>query len=284
MNNIVEVIICVFMFTISLLFIVCGLRNYDVVSFVLDNKAAVQNIHNEVVYNTNDGLSKHIWFNDMSPNMQSQTRLLAHEIQEKLQNFKGTNIQFIPSMTELALTSRKQTNSEVIFFTNHIDAPFVLFPCQIYRVIVGIHGCSKMQTVFPNKTVTINTYDTITFDYDRTPHHIVQSGDCEKRILLKLQFHVYGNTRFCKKIHTKWALYSRQMLNENQSSMSILCKCGIIVSYVLSYFMWIAIIQMIILALYLAGVSRLFILIVCLSVFNILYIIFCIVFSFLIQV
>ena len=187
----------------------------------------------------------------MPASMRQHVQAIAKEVQDKLHAIKGEHVHFLPAMTELALTSKTKLNSEVIFFTRHLDAPFILLPCKVYRVLVGIQGCNGTQTVFPNKIITLKTYDAMAFDYDRTPHYIVSTGKpCDKRILLKMQFHAFGRKQMCNNVHVKWAEYSRKLLENNQTSITWTCQVGIWIAYLLSYFLPIAVVQLLIVLVY----------------------------------
>ena len=92
------------------------------------------------------------------------------------------NLDVVGGMNELYISGPNRAGtSDQVFFTEHIDGPYILFPfASIYRCIVGTDGNTEISTIFPNlyDVKTAQTGDILAFDFNREPHLI--SADSNK--------------------------------------------------------------------------------------------------------
>ena len=103
----------------------------------------------------------------------------------------GMNEVYVASMSH-------KNNSDAVFYTNHVDGPFAVFPfANVYRCLVALNPNEKIKTVFPTlpDEVTLDTADFIGFDFNREVHridHNVSRENKEKyRMTLKLHYVIY---------------------------------------------------------------------------------------------
>lgn len=221
----------------------------------------------------------HLWYSNMSPQMQEKIDTVSHEIQQHLEHiYNREGIKCITEMTEINVSSKNKKNSDKIYFTRHFDAPFNLSNCKIIRALVGINGSSDTITVFSNDRVSIKTGMVALFDYNRSPHYVElsntggidmhgENGGSGPRITLKLQFVIPNSDSWCSKVHQNWSTFSRSKLESTQDNYSLVVHIGIIASYLLTYMHYIILITLCLLAAYMYTKSTLIY-----SLFMILYI------------
>src|SRR5690606_7732554 len=87
-------------------------------------------------------------------------------------------------------------NSDTVFYTEHIDGPFMLYPfAAVYRCIVAANENVQIRTSFPMTpaAVTLTTGDVGGFDFNREIHRIEHNAarNPGRRITLKLHYCVY---------------------------------------------------------------------------------------------
>lgn len=108
-------------------------------------------------------------------------------------------------MKEVYITGKNRSNEEIhsdhVFFTPHIDGPFLLFPfVSVYRVLVGMNDNTEIETIFPmvNYSHTIEHCDFIGFDFNREIHYIESkdSNQEEPRVTLKLHYVIYPHSLY----------------------------------------------------------------------------------------
>lgn len=104
----------------------------------------------------------------------------------------------IHEMNEVYVASKTRRNSsDAVFYTEHIDGPFMLFPfAAVYRCIVAVNENVQIKTAFPMTptAVTLTTGDVGGFDFNREIHRIEHNPGAEnpgRRITLKLHYCVY---------------------------------------------------------------------------------------------
>jgi len=199
--------------------------------------------------------SKNIWANTLPKEISRNVENIASDIQEQIKKLYGSdNVIYIPELTEVSITGSTTKNSEKVFFTRHYDGPFLLHPCKIDRVIVALSGTPKVSTVFPNTKISLNTYEAMLFDYDRTPHYIIQNPthnsevNTEPRIMLRLQYYINPRSYFsqmCLKSHINWGRYSRMLLENNKNNIDVKTRLGIIATNMSTYMVFFALASLI---------------------------------------
>ncbi len=104
----------------------------------------------------------------------------------------------VAGMNELYISGPcRAGTSDQVFFTEHIDGPYILFPfASIYRCIVGLDQNTEISTIFPSVHTqkAAQTGDILAFDFNREPHLIAADGSKQNkdyRIVLKLHYCVY---------------------------------------------------------------------------------------------
>jgi hypothetical protein len=117
----------------------------------------------------------------------------------------------ILGMNELYISGpNREGTSDEVFFTEHIDGPFILFPfASIYRCIVGLDCNTEISTIFPNimQRHTAQEGDILAFDFNREPHLIAADKNKQNtdfRIVLKLHYVVYPKSLAFFGFALKW--------------------------------------------------------------------------------
>lgn len=120
-------------------------------------------------------------------------------------DFKTYAVEPLYGMKEVYITGKNRSEEEIhsdhVFFTPHIDGPFLLFPfVSVYRVLVGMNSNTEIETIFPmiQYSHTINTCDFIGFDFNREVHYIEskESEQEEPRVTLKLHYVIYPHSLY----------------------------------------------------------------------------------------
>jgi hypothetical protein len=195
--------------------------------------------------------SHNVWTNTLPADVQEHIDTIAADIRKQIRKtYKSQNIVYLPQLTEISITGKTKENSEKVFFTRHFDGPFYFIPCKIDRVILAISGNSKVQTVFPNKSINLKTYQAMMFDYDRTSHYITSLENNHTpehstlRIILKLQYYINPKNYIhdkCIKSHTYWAVKSRDNLENTKAASDLKTTVGIIATYISTHMLLLAV-------------------------------------------
>jgi hypothetical protein len=225
--------------------------------------------------------SLHIWYNDLDPESRQHLDKVTQEIREYLvsrHNHQG--IRLINDMTEINASGTQRSNSDMVYFTRHFDAPFTLVPCRVIRVLFAINGTPDTTTVFNNEAVTLQTGMAAIFDYDRSAHHIrlnhmqARRKDDMPRITAKLQYIIPNErTAWCQNLHHAWSVYSRDNLVKNQNNVDLSTRIGIVGTYLATYMHYIVLAALIlwISLLFIPGQRVVLILLILICAFIIVY-------------
>ena len=126
-------------------------------------------------------------------NCQSVKRMFAEKFDPDVYN-----LDVVGGMNELYIAGPNRAgSSDQVFFTEHIDGPYILFPfASVYRCIVGTDGNTEIATIYPNiqKQKVAQLGDILAFDFNREPHLISADGNNPNkdfRVVLKLHYVVY---------------------------------------------------------------------------------------------
>lgn len=92
-------------------------------------------------------------------------------------------------VSTLSLTG---TNSDTVFYTQHIDGPWGFFLGGFaYRCMFGLNENVELTTYFPMKPFqhTITTYEALGFDFNREIHYIAKNEVKNKEVRMNLKLH-----------------------------------------------------------------------------------------------
>ena len=188
----------------------------------LNSKKAIDNINKIMIndqINTKKN-SKHFWNERIDHNIQKN----INDINQEILSILGGHDKFdyIPSMTELYYSSKKNENSDQQYVDKHMDGPF--YTCKAYRSIIAINGNKAINTYFPDYNININLkkYDVAIFDYNNEPHYIEVNNniiDDSQRILLKLHYIEKNNNNLCEDIHCKFGRETRDLFELNKKQL-----------------------------------------------------------------
>eukprot|EP01126_Amoeba_proteus_P007474 TRINITY_DN12692_c0_g1_i1.p1 TRINITY_DN12692_c0_g1~~TRINITY_DN12692_c0_g1_i1.p1 ORF type:complete len:361 (-),score=38.25 TRINITY_DN12692_c0_g1_i1:47-1129(-) len=109
------------------------------------------------------------------------------------------NVDVLPGMNEIyvATLNTKLTNSDLVFYSDHIDGPYFFFPFSVvYRVLVGLSENKQIESIFPllPSRFTLSRNEAYGFDFNREVHRIQSIPgvtNTQHRITLKLHYCVY---------------------------------------------------------------------------------------------
>jgi hypothetical protein len=188
----------------------------------LNSTKAIDNINNIMSYdqiNTTKN-SKHFWNENIDDSIQKNIIDINKEILSILGG--SDKFDYIPSMTELYYSSKKNENSDQQYVDNHMDGPF--YSCKAYRAIIAINGNKTINTYFPDYNININLkkYDVAIFDYNNEPHYIEVNNniiDDSQRILLKLHYIEKNNNNLCEDVHCKFGRETRDLFELNKTQL-----------------------------------------------------------------
>jgi len=132
---------------------------------------------------------------------------------------KHFDIRPIQGMNEIYITavgSKKEINSDAVFYTPHVDGPYWWLPgASTYRFLVGVTPNEMVRTRFnlqhESQDHVLSMYDVIGFDYNRELHwidHVPGKVNKERRSVIKLHYVVYPKG---------WHRYGDLVANLNQS-------------------------------------------------------------------
>lgn len=155
---------------------------------------------------TEKHISHHWWYETL-PNIQKE--IFYHftfdkHIFAKLSNLFDRNTYMIEplfGMNELYVTSKSRKNETVhsdnVFFTPHIDGPFLFVPfVSVYRILLGLNDNKEVETIFPMNDFShvLDKGEFIGFDFNREIHYIEykeKEQQDEPRVTLKLHYVIY---------------------------------------------------------------------------------------------
>ena len=136
-------------------------------------------------------------------------------------------VESIDDMNELYVSvyNNNYYNSDQVFFKEHIDGPFGLFPlCSVYRVLVSCNYNNYLTTHFPEikYNSTLSTGDIVGFDYNREIHYISLNNhnydNNSLRIILKLHYLIYP----------KFMIYISKLLSYSSTLYNTLARYAFI--------------------------------------------------------
>jgi hypothetical protein len=156
---------------------------------------------------TEKDISHHWWYETL-PSIQKD--MFYHftfdkSIFEKLSQLFDRNtytIEPLFGMNELYVTSKTRGNESVhsdnVFFTPHIDGPFLFVPfVSVYRILLGLNDNKEVETIFPMNDFShvLNKGEFLGFDFSREIHYIDYKQNMEEqlepRVTLKLHYVMY---------------------------------------------------------------------------------------------
>lgn len=169
----------------------------------------------------------HWWYSALeSPLRQTVERIAASpRIMEMFRARYGEQwfaVEPLPGMNEIYVASlTHRNNSDAVFYTEHIDGPFMVYPfAAVYRCVVAVNENVQIRTCFPMTpaTVTLTTGDVGGFDFNREIHRIEHNAGAEnsgRRVTLKLHYCVYPRRlawygRLLGHLTTRWDIAARQ--------------------------------------------------------------------------
>jgi hypothetical protein len=152
--------------------------------------------------NPNKDTTNHWWVRELDESAQHAFRRIERcQTINKMFRSKfnySYGISSIYSMNELYISGPNRIgSSDQVFYTEHIDGPFYLFPfASVYRCIVGLNDNTEISTHFTNTqySKTIQKGDVLAFDFNREPHYIVSDNSMpnkDYRVVLKLHYVIY---------------------------------------------------------------------------------------------
>ncbi len=154
-----------------------------------------------VQQNPTKNTTTHWWVSQLGQDAKNAFHRLenSHTIRELFnEKFNLDNYSYEPvnRMNELYISGpNREGTSDQVFFTEHIDGPFYLFPfASVYRCIVGMDANTEISTVFKNKSFVLQKGDILAFDFNREPHYIESDPskpNKDYRIVMKLHYCVY---------------------------------------------------------------------------------------------
>jgi hypothetical protein len=164
----------------------------------------------------------HTWFRDMPPGLKQKVeKLQKNRFWNKLCDSDTKCVKLnVHEMDELYYSNPKSTDTTknnlygASNYYIHRDCIFRFRDIRFYRVLVGISdGNDSVATNLTNLNMShkLNKGDYILFDFDRTLHQVIKTGEGKvgsPRILLKLHFIVCGKCRHSKEyIHRVKTMY-----------------------------------------------------------------------------
>lgn len=191
--------------------------------FIINRKEEIDKIYNIVNNNiVNNNINtelntKHFWNENIDTDIKDSILKINNEILDTI----GDEFKYVPSMTELYYSSKKNQNSDKQYVNIHADGPF--YSCQLYRALIVINGNKNINTHFTdeNKTMNLQKYDVVLFDYNNEPHYIDTNNDKpddSQRIILKLHY-VKSNNNLCEKYHCEFGRETRHIFEINKKNL-----------------------------------------------------------------
>lgn len=175
--------------------------------------------------NTHDmNISQHWWYENLpepifshfckisrSATIKKMFATLFHSNEYKIDGLPGMNELYVAGIEQDKITS------DHVFYTKHIDGPFVLLPfVSIYRCIVGLNENEDIVTHFTGQNIQIQSGDVMGFDFNREVHYISKKNTTKKlRITAKVHYCVYPKNMewFGKRICVMNVNYDRLFRN-----------------------------------------------------------------------
>lgn len=128
-------------------------------------------------------------------------------------------------------------NSDRVFYMQHIDGPFHVFPfCHVYRSVVAVNENRLVRTCFPfmpgEKTLTNG--DAALFDFNREIHYITNNPmetNPSHRITLKVHYAAYPKClkplgRLLANLTTAYDIAARKLFRATIKPTSLLSRLG----------------------------------------------------------
>eukprot|EP00051_Salpingoeca_urceolata_P012576 m.155579 g.155579 ORF g.155579 m.155579 type:complete len:639 (-) comp17535_c1_seq1:32-1948(-) len=155
-----------------------------------------------------DVTSSHWWYRDLTGNVRTAFERLATSdcmlaaYRKVFPESSDFVVEPLWGMNEIYVSApaaredRKGTSDEV-FYTEHIDGPFALFPwTSCYRTIVALDNNTEFSTHYSlmQSSYTAANGDFVAFDFNREPHFITQDRERRNeshRVVLKLHYCMY---------------------------------------------------------------------------------------------
>jgi len=152
--------------------------------------------------------SSHWWFKDLPDDVRAAFDRVAKcsQIVKQFRTIFSEQhycLEVVDGMNEIYVTPParfdEEFNSDQIFYTNHVDGPYGIFPfASTFRTIVGTDRNLLITTHFPvfEFSVAAQEGDAIIFDYHRELHYITNDESKrhlsdEFRVVLKLHYVTY---------------------------------------------------------------------------------------------
>lgn len=176
-------------------------NDYRVIEGKITKMENLESINNWVIsQNPSKDHTTHWWYNDLPDKVKKMFEKIANspEMNSSFRKLYPSNtwmVERIVGMDEIYVaTYEHHNNSDTVFFKEHIDGPFGIFPlCSVYRTLVAINPNDYICTKFPTNpnNYTLDTGDIIGFDFNRKVHYIdANKGVSPKdyRIVLKIHY------------------------------------------------------------------------------------------------
>ncbi|KAI8894086.1 hypothetical protein BC833DRAFT_624275 [Globomyces pollinis-pini] len=147
-------------------------------------------------------ITSHWWFASLPDHIRSAFDKVAHSPTI----LKGFNALFpapeystivLHDMNEIyvATVDSTKATSDNVFYSNHVDGPFLIYPCaSVYRAIVAVNTNKHIKTIFPAHPCegVLTDGDVWAFDFNREVHRIETVCQAENlRYNLKVHYLVY---------------------------------------------------------------------------------------------
>ena len=147
----------------------------------------------------------HWWVDDLAPSAAAAFRSVARsdELRERLFGslFPSQThvVEALEGMNEVYVACKTfKTNSDQVFYTNHVDGPYGIFPfVKVYRAMLGCTHNEQIRTCFPlaGQQHTLSVGEIAAFDFHREVHrieHVPGSNENEQaRVCMKIHFLIY---------------------------------------------------------------------------------------------
>jgi len=253
-----------------------SLKTYNL---VIKNKKTINDIYdymnkNNLLNQNTDNNTLHQWNENINLFIKNKINIINNEILEII----GYEYKYVPTMTELYWSSKKNNNSDQQYVNNHADGPF--FYCNLYRALIIIDGNKNINTVFTKENIDINLkkYDMLIFDYDKSYHYIYVNKDKKdnnQRIIIKLHYVKNPLLEHCKMVHCLFGRETRDLFERNKKNLYIdgIIARGSLHYYTYKIYILIFIILLFIYNLYVKSITKYILyLFVLIEIFSIIYI------------
>jgi len=174
-------------------------------------------------------VTSHWWFNTLPANIYKLFDRIVNskdiiDVFYTRYNRNMYNVDVLSGMNEIyvSTTVNNKINSDKVFYTNHVDGPFMFLPfVSVYRGVLVMNDNKIIRTVFPEipTDYILSAGDVALFDFNREIHRIEQVADVNQDSLrhsLKIHYVVYP--RFLKYygwlvgwLTTKYDIFARYL-------------------------------------------------------------------------